>query len=411
MKPTTDVDLLAPEAVRDPYTPLARLREEQAVVFAERHGAWLVTRFDDVESALIDRRLSSDRVSPVLDRVRQEGEDAASGRSEILGIIKSWMVVTDPPEHTRLRKLAAGAFKNQRISEMVDDVRGMVGGVLDDFIAGGERDLIHHVAYPIPASVIAQMIGAPVEDRDAFRAWSDELALVAFGAGGDARSERHQRALEGLRQMFAYLQELVDEAREHPGDDMISDLAAPVEDGDRLDDDELLSMLALLLFAGHETTINATANGVLALLRHPEQLQLLREDPDLLPRAVEELLRLDGPIKVLHRWAREELEIGGTTIPAGDRVLLALASANHDPEQFAAPDEVDVTRYPNRHMAFGRGIHACVGAQLARLEMRYLLEGIIDRLPDLALAPDAELEYVPTLSARGLRHLPVTYSS
>jgi cytochrome P450 len=402
-----DIDLLSPEATEDTYRVLGELRERDPVHWSPRHKAWILTRFSDVESALTDARLSSDRVKPVLARAR--AEDPGSDATAILEILKSWMVVSDPPEHTRLRKLAAGAFKGQRIGAMSDQIRTLVHGFLDEFVASGERDLIHHVAYPLPATVIAAMMGVPPEERDAFRAWSDELALVAFGAGGDERDDRHQRALRGTQDMFDYLRGHVERARRDPGEDMISALAAPVEDGDRLDDDELLSMLALLLFAGHETTINATANGVLALLDHPEQLALLREQPELMQRAVEELLRLDGPIKILHRHVIETHERHGRTIEAGDRVFIALASANRDPEQFERPDEVDVTRHPNRHVAFGRGIHACVGAQLARLEMRHNLEGIVERLPGLRLTPGAELEHVPSLSSRALRELPVTY--
>jgi len=402
-----ELDLLSPEATADPYGALAPLREADPVHWSPRHRAWVITRFEDVEAALTDPRLSSDRVKPVLARAREQGAD--SHTTQILDMLKSWMVVSDPPEHTRLRKLAAGAFKSQRITALSDHIRELVDGFIDEFLESGERDLIHGVAYPLPATVIASMMGVPVEERDLFRAWSDELALVAFGAGGDARDDRHERALQGLNEMFAYLQKLVNAAKADPGSDMISVLAAPVEDGDRLDDDELLSMLALLLFAGHETTINATANGVLALLRHPEQLALLREQPDLMPRATEELLRYDGPIKVLHRHVIDEFELGGKTIAAGDRVFLALSSANRDPEKFTDADAIDVTRHPNRHVAFGRGIHACIGAQLARLEMRHNLEGIIERLPDLAVVEGAQLEHAPSLSSRVLTELPVTY--
>jgi cytochrome P450 len=402
-----DIDLLSPEATADPYAVFAELREDDPVHWSPRHRAWILTRFADVESALTDARLSSDRVTPVLERAK--AADESSSATEILSILQSWMVVSDPPAHTRLRKLAAGAFKGQRISAMSEEIAHLVDGFIDDFIASGERDLLHHVAYPLPATVIAMMMGVPVDERDAFREWSDELALVAFGAGGDARDDRHARALAGVQDMFAYLQDLVDKAREDPGSDMISALAAPVEDGDHLDDDELLSMLALLLFAGHETTINATANGALALLHHPEQLELLREQPGLMSRAVEELLRFDGPIKVLHRHVLEDHERGGHTIKAGDRVFLALSGANRDGAQFEGADAIDITRHPNRHVAFGRGIHACVGAQLARLEMRHNLEGIVSRLPGLRVAEGAEIERLPSLSSRALRDLPVTH--
>lgn len=400
------VDLLSPEATADPYAILSRLREGDPVHWSERHRAWIVTRFDDVESLLTDARLSSDRVTPVLARTREaSGESQAT---EILDIMQRWMVVTDPPEHSRLRKLAAGAFKGQRISELGSHIEDLVSGIISEFVAGSHSDLIQHVAYPLPAAVIAEMMGAPVADRDDFRSWSDELALVAFGAGGDARDDRHERALRGVQEMFGYLQGLVDGARRQPGEDMISALAAPVEDGDRLDDQELLSMLALLLFAGHETTINATANGTLALLRHPEQLALLREQPELMPKAVEEVLRFDGPIKILHRWVVGEIELHGRTIRPGDRVFLGMAGANRDPEHFVDPDVIDVTRYPNRHVAFGRGIHACIGAQLARLEMRYLLEAIVHRLPGLRLAEGAAIEHHASLAARALKGLHVT---
>ncbi len=403
------IDLLSPEATADPYAVLGDLREHDPLHWSPRHKAWIVTRFDDVEAMLTDPRLSSDRVKPVLARAREE--DPGSAATAILEILKSWLVVTDPPEHTRLRKLAAGAFKGQRISAMTEQVRALVNGFIDEFVASGERDLIHGVAYPLPATVIAMMMGVPADERDAFRAWSDELALVAFGAGGDERDDRHERALRGVQEMFDYLRGHVERARANPGDDMISALAAPTEDGDRLDDDELLSMLALLLFAGHETTINATANGVLALLDHPEQLELLREQPELMPRAVEELLRFDGPIKILHRHVLETHERHGRTIAAGDRVFVALAAANRDPDRFDGADTIDITRHPNRHVAFGRGIHACVGAQLARLEMRHNLEGIVERLPDLRLAEGAQLEHVPSLASRSLRDLPVTYGA
>jgi len=402
-----ELDLLSPEATADPYGALAPLREADPVHWSPRHRAWIITRFEDVEAALTDRRLSSDRVKPALARAR--AEDANSSATAILDLLKSWMVTSDPPEHTRLRKLAAGAFKGQRISAMSGEIKLLVDGFIDDFIESGEPDLLHGVAYPLPATVIALMMGVPVDERDAFRAWSDELALVAFGAGGDVRADRHDRALRGVREMFSYLRGHVEKARRDPGDDMISALAAPVDDGDRLDDDELLSMLALLLFAGHETTINATANGVLALLRHPEQLELLREDPELMPRAVEELLRFDGPIKVLHRHVVESHELHGRMIEAGDRLFIALAGANRDADQFEDPDSIDITRHPNRHVAFGRGIHACIGAQLARLEMRHNLEGVVARLPDLRLAEGASPKHVPSLATRALDSLPVSY--
>ncbi|MEE8601450.1 cytochrome P450 [Euzebya tangerina] len=409
MSATHAVDLLSPEATADPYTALAELRESDPVHYSDRHKAWIITRYDDVVSAMMDSRLSSARVGPVLERMRAEGADAHA--TEMLEVLNSWMVVQDPPEHTRLRKLAAGAFKSQRISAMEEQVAEMVAGYLDAFVASGKTDLVQHVAYPLPASIIAMLLGAPVEDRDTFGEWSDELALVAFGAGGSAREDRHERALKGVREMFAYLRTLLERVRETPGEDMISALIAPVEDGDSLTDHEVLSMCAMLLFAGHETTTNSTANGILALLRDPEQLALLRDDPDQIAVAVEELLRFDGPIKVLQRHVTETHEVAGHELAQGDRVFIALAAANRDPEKFDEPDRLDITRYPNKHVAFGRGIHACIGAQLARLEMRVNVQGILERLDGLRLEEGTELQWAPSIASRSLTRLPVLHDA
>jgi cytochrome P450 len=258
--------------------------------------------------------------------------------------------------------------------------------------------------------VIATMLGAPVADRDRFREWSDELALVAFGTGGSDRAGRHERALRGIQEMDAYFRELVELRRSAPGGDMLSAMMAaeegPAGEGDALTDDELVSMCALLLFAGHETTTNSIANAVLALLRHPEQLARLRESPELLNTAVEELLRFDGPIKVINRWVVADTEIGGRAVAAGERVHLVLAAANRDPAKFPDPDRLDLTRSPNPHIAFGKGIHACIGAQLARMETRIAVGRIVERLPGLAL--DGDVTWKSSLASRSLEALPVT---
>jgi cytochrome P450 len=326
------------------------------------------------------------------------------------------MVVNDPPAHTRLRKLAGGAFKAQRISAMGEQIATLVDNLLDAFVAAehGTRDLISEVAYPLPATVIATMLGAPVADRDRFRDWSDELALVAFGTGGSARAERHGRALRGLQEMDAYFRGLIALRRRDPGEDMLTAMMA-TEDGDdrrsadRLADDELVAMCALLLFAGHETTTNSIANATLALLHHPDQLDLLRAKPELLAPAVEELLRFDGPIKVLNRWVVAETVVAGRMISPGQRVHLVLAAANRDPERFPDPDRLDITRTPNPHIAFGKGIHACIGAQLARMETRIAVGRIVERLPGLRLA--GEPAWKDSLASRSLEALPVEHDA
>jgi cytochrome P450 len=400
-------DLLSGEATDDPYPVLADLREGDPVHWSEPHRAWLVTRYADVAAAFQNRKLSSDRIRPML-AGRTAGQHGAS--DQVLALMSEWMVLSDMPAHTRLRKLAAGAFKGQRIAALCNQIAVLTDGFLDDFVAGGHSDLIEHVAYPLPATIIAEMLGAPPADRDRFRHWSDELALVAFGAGGDAREDRHERALAGLRKMFAYFGELAETRRAAPSDDMLSALLAGDGQGGHLTDDELVGMCALLLFAGHETTTNSVANGVLTLLANPDQLRVLRKDPELIATAVEELLRVEGPIKVLVRWVLEDHELGGKQVRAGERVYLFTAAANRDPEKFVDPDRVDITRSPNPHIAFGKGIHACIGAQLARLEMRVVLTRILERLPDLALATD-EVRWNSSLASRSLVSLPVRHGA
>jgi cytochrome P450 len=403
--PVLDDDLLTPEATADPYPLFDRLRAHDPVHWSEHQRAWLLTRYDDVLAALADKALSNDRVRP-LRAARQARGDTAGAADRVLELMGEWMVVTDPPAHTRLRKLAAGAFRSQRVSRMGERITALVDELLDGFTGG---DLIAGVAYPLPATVIGAMLGAPSQDRDRFREWSDELALVAFGTGGSARAERHERALAGLREMDAYFRELIARRRVEPGDDMLSAMMAPADGaagGDRLTDDELSAMCALLLFAGHETTTNSIANAVLALLQRPAELARLRAEPALLAPAVEELLRFEGPIKVIIRWVVAETGIRGRRIEPGQRVHLVLSAANRDPAKFADPAVVDLARSPNPHVAFGKGIHACIGAQLARMETRIAVGRIVERLPGLAL--DGDVVWKSSLASRSLEALPVT---
>jgi cytochrome P450 len=363
-----------------------------------------VTSYKEVSAAYTMKQLSSDRINRLI------GDGSQSAARPVLQLMKDWMVVSDPPSHTRLRKLAAAAFKRQQIAIMGEQIEARVDALIDEFIASGETDLIEHVTHPLPGSVIAQLLGAPQADRDRFREWSDELALVAFGAGGDAQDERHERALAGLEEMFTYFRGLIDQLRGTDNDSIISVLLQPSATGELLDDDEILSMCALLLFAGHETTINSIANAVLALLQHPEQLAALKADPSLIATAIEELLRYDGPIKTLIRYVGTDIELGGQTIKAGERIYLINASANHDPSIFTDPDALDIRRSPNPHIAFGRGVHACIGAQLARIEMRICVEKIITRLPNLRLA-DADIHWHESLAARAMDALHVEHDA
>ncbi|MFF4357590.1 cytochrome P450 [Streptomyces sp. NPDC001604] len=401
-----DLDLRGESASRDPYAVYDALRARGPVVLSSVHRAWLITSHAAVADAYTRPELSSDRIGPMIDAGHVGlGADSLS----VLSLMRDWMVVSDPPAHTRLRRVAAAAFKRQRIGLMADRIRDRVDELLDAFVRSGESDLIEHVAHPLPASLIAELLGAPAADRDRFRHWSDNLALVAFGAGGEAQEERHARALSGLESMFTYFRGLLEQARSVSGDTMLSVLAAAQPDGERLTDDEILSMCALLLFAGHETTINSISNGILALLRHPDQLQQLKADPSLMAGAVEEMLRYDGPVKLVVRWVNRDLELGGQTLRTGDRTYLVNSAANRDPSVFASPASFDIRRSPNPHLAFGRGVHACIGAQLARLEMRVAIERILERLPGLRL--DGEPQWLPSLASRAMRELRVVHDA
>jgi cytochrome P450 len=399
-----DQDLLSPELTEDPYAYFAGLRASDPVHWAEANKAWLLTRYDDVVAAYADPRLSSDRVRPLLGVL---GEQRRAEYGPMLETIGHWMVVTDPPVHTRLRKLANHAFRQQRVNAMGDWIGELIDALLDDFIASGSDDFLNDIAYPLPAAVIARMMGAPQQDRGKFQHWSDELALVAFGAGGEDRASRYTRALAGVRELQEYLAELIERRRREPGEDMISLLLSGVAaDGDHLDDAELMALCSLILFAGHETTTNLLCNALVALDRHPAELARLRADPSMVNRAVEEVLRFEGPIKIIIRWVLEDHDRDGRQVKAGDRVYLVQQSANRDAGTFTDPDRFDITR-PTQplHVGFGRGIHACLGAQLARIEARVALPKVLGRLAGFRVTD--EVTWRPNIASRAVSELKV----
>jgi cytochrome P450 len=406
-----DQDLLSPELTEDPFAYYAELRASDPVHWAPASKAWLLTRYDDVVAAFGDPRLSSDRVRPLLDVL------PAQRRAEygpMLEIISRWMVVTDPPVHTRLNRLASRAFRQQRVSAMSGWIGALVDELLDDFVACGGDDFLAGLAYPLPAAVIARMMGVPQQDRGMFQHWSDELALVAFGAGGQDRAGRYARALAGVRELQEYLAGLIERRRREPGEDMISLLLGSAagegadEDSDHLDDAELMALCSLILFAGHETTTNLLCNTIVALDRHPAELTRLRADPSLVNRAVEEVLRFEGPIKILIRWVVEDHERDGRQVRAGDRVFLVLQSANRDQGTFADPDRFDMERPAKPlHVGFGRGVHACLGAQLARIEARAALPKILGRLGDIRVC--GEVTWRPNIASRAVTRLRISY--
>jgi cytochrome P450 len=402
----TTPSFFSPEFRANPYPAYARLRDEQPVHRIEVPGGggqhmWLVTRYDDVVAALKDPRLVKD-----WRRVMTIEQGAAMGMID--SPINRNMLSLDPPDHTRLRGLIQKAFT----APFVERLRGRIQQIADQLIdaakARGEMDLIEAFAFPLPILVIAEMMGVPTPDHGRIREWSNAL-ITASLRGKEAITELRPQ----IDTFVAYLRELAEARRKEPGADLVSALLVAEEQGQKLNEDELIGMLSILLIAGHETTVNLIGNGMLALLTHPEQLDWLKADPALIKTAVEEFLRYDGPVETsTHRFASEDLEIGGVQIRRGESLVVALAAADHDSGHFARPGDLDVARTDNKHLAFGHGIHYCVGAPLARIEGQIGIGTLLRRLPDLRLAvPPSELRWRPSVLIRGLVALPIAFTA
>ena len=405
MAQTPQVDLFDPTFKANPYRTYAELRSEAPVYRAELpdgRGVWLVTRYDDVVAVLKDERFAKDwRSAMTPEQLAQ-----IPPIPEVMKPLSENMLDKDPPDHERLRRLVSKAFTPRLIERMRPRVQEIADTLLDAVEDKGGMDLIDDYAFPLPITVIAELLGVPVEDRNRFREWSD--AAVS----GDTTQEYVEKILLPHMQAFIeYLRALFEEKRENPKDDLISALVLAEEAGDKLSEDELLAMVFLLLIAGHETTVNLIGNGTLALLQNPDQLQKLKDDPSLIKPAIEELLRYDGPVETsTERFAREDVTIGDTVIPKGEMVMVVIAAADHDPERFSEPDTLDIARADNKHLAFGKGIHHCLGAPLARMEGQIALGTLLRRMPDLRLKGSPEsLTWRPGMVLRGLKGLPVEF--
>ena len=399
-----DDEVLSTERIADPHSYFSVLRAHDPVHWNEKYRAWFIHRYDDVLDALRDSRFSSERIGAAYDRLTG---DQKAQRQPTYDILMDWLVFRDPPDHTRLRRLVSRAFTPRAGEAWRERINGVVDELIDDLSERGQFDLIEDFAYPIPAVVIAEMMGVPADDRDRFKDWSDDVMILVFGARGVG--DRRARAQQGLIELSAYLGELVTHYRQRPADNIISNLVEASEGDDSLEDPEIVANCVLFLFGGHETTTNLIGNGMRVLLQHPDELKRLRDDPSLIKPGVEEILRFDGPSKMEVRTLADEVELRGKTLPAGDMVYLVQHAANRDPEAFDQPDRFDVTRDPNNHIGFGFGLHFCLGASVARLEGTIALEALVRRLPNLELGPEPEV-WVPTMLSRGLEHLPVSLS-
>jgi pimeloyl-[acyl-carrier protein] synthase len=386
-----------PEFIEDPYPTYRHLRAEDPV-HHNPLGFWVLTRYEDVVTALRDPRLAKEAIAAFV---------AARFGTPIPAVGLS-MLDRDPPDHTRLRGLVSKAFTPRVVEGLRPHIQNIVDGLLARVEGKHSMDLIEEFAYPLPVIVICQMLGVPVADRDQFRQWGLDIARGLDSIMLPPDSEVGRRSTVARHALADYFRALIAERRAAPRRDMLSDLIAAEEAGDKLSVDELLATCILLLVAGHETTVNLIGNGTLALLRHPDQRQRLREDPGLIGSAVEELLRYDGPVQRTARIPSEDVTIGGRTIPKGELVMPFIGAADRDPAQFPEPDRLDIGRADNRHIAFGWGIHFCLGAPLARLEGQIAIGTLIERLPKLALATDSP-EHRPSLTLRGLSSLPVSF--
>ena len=395
-------ELLSDRAVADPYSHFASLREAAPMYRDERLGAWLVLRYDDVRAAFRDSRLSADRVSPYFERRRAHGDTERERTT--FEVLTRWIVFTDPPRHTRLRKLVEYAFRPRAVERM----RGWIASLADELVEElgdePEFDFMERFANPLPVRVIGDLFGVPHDSRRDLTRWSEDILTLVFGAMHSA--DRHERAERSLREFSEFLRDVIADRRIRPGEDLISDLVAAEERGYVLEEEEIVATCVLLLFAGHETTRNLLANGLKAILEHPDARAALLSAPSGMPAAVEEVLRFDGPTKAMWRQVAGPVEYGGQRIEPGERVLLVQASANRDPRRFEDPETFDIARRSNRHVGFGYSIHYCLGAAIARLEGALGLGAFLERFPRASLAADT-FEWVPLVLSRSLKRLPV----
>ncbi|WP_229073105.1 cytochrome P450 [Actinoplanes sp. DH11] len=413
MTQNLEVDFTDPDFQANPHPAYAQWRRTGPVRRTRLPSGltvWLVTRYDDARRALADPRLSkqsafaigsSTAANPVPNSPANPAPEPAANRPPSpAAVLSRHMLATDPPDHTRLRRLVSAAFTARRIEALRPRIEQITDELLDALAGRESADLIDTFAFPLPIQVICELLGVPAADRDAFRAWSN--VIVAGSQSGDQLEP-------AIRAMVGYILAQIAERRADPGEDLLSGLIQVRDERDRLTEAELSSMVFLLLIAGHETTVNLIGNGTWLLLREREQWERLRADRALLPTAIEEFLRYEGPVETsTFRVATEDLEIGGVTVRAGDPVVIVLLSANRDDNRFPEADELRLDRSQNPHLAFGHGIHYCLGAPLARLEAQIAFGRLMDRHPGLRLAVEPELvRWRPGMLLRGLHELPV----
>jgi cytochrome P450 len=397
-------DLLSPAAVSTPAAYYGAVRDVAPVYWNERWKGWVVTGYDEVVDGFRDNdRLSSDRFEGPF------GEDLSSAANEyekLFGFLSKFFVWKDQPYHTRVRGLVNQAFTPRSVEQLRPKVRELVQSLLPGLHDVTGVDFFARFAFTLPVIVIAEYLGVPPEGREQMRAWSEDLGSVIFVSGND--KDRMRKGDEAMAALADFLRPVVRDRRANPQDDLLSGMVQAEMRGDFLSEDEVIANAILMVFAGHETTMNLLANGMVAFSKFPDQWQRLRDDPSLAVKTTEEVLRYDGPIRAMARWAREPMLLGGQQIAERDRVLLVQYGANHDPKQFADPDRLDIGRNPNKHAAFGQGIHTCLGAPLARLEAQEAFTALSQAFSRFTIEETA-LEYNPTVVSRSLKQLHMSF--
>ncbi|MEC0201453.1 cytochrome P450 [Paenibacillus lautus] len=384
--------LFTKEFTHNPYPVYEKLRQSDPILnlqFPDGRFGWLISSYAEAVEALKDGRFSKDIAKAM------GGEQAS--------VFSTNMLFSDPPDHKRLRGLVQKGFTPQRIADMRGHIQEIADGLLDAISSKDTMNLIDEYAFKLPIIVISEILGVPTEDQDKFRVWSNSII-------GASNQEMNEQVGQHMNEFIAYLKDWFAKVRENPGDDMISQLVIAENQGERLSEQELYGVVTLMIIAGHETTVNLIGNGVLALLEHPAQRRLLQAEPELIHGAIEEMLRYNGPVEFsTSRWAAEDMDFHGVHMKKGDLVVIALNSANRDSSQFEDPDIFDITREKSQHLAFGKGIHLCLGAPLARLEGEIAINTLLRRYPNFELQQDIdELEWRPGMIVRGVKEIPIS---
>jgi cytochrome P450 len=401
---TAEFNPFTPGTLANPYPMYRALLSENPVSWNEMMEMWIVTRYADVDDVLTRPNMSADRT-----RARNRFAQMQAQQQENFGPFNraQTMLSADPPEHTRLRKLVSKAFTPRAVEALRPRIQEIVDHLLDEAAKKGSMDLVQDLAYPLPVIVIAEMLGVPAEDRDKFKKWSDDV--VATLGGPFTPPDVLAQARDSIDALAAYLVPIIEDRRQSPREDLISGLVAAEEQGQVLSTDEIFATAILLLIAGNETTTHLIDNGTLALLRNPDQVELLRNDPSLIGSAVEELLRYTGPVHGTGRVLKEDMVIGGQAMEEGQVAFVLLGAANRDPVKWGrTANELDITRNPVDHVAFGDGIHFCLGAPLARAEVGIAINSLLARFPTLKLE-DPEPEWGGNFIIRGVKSLPLSW--